>query len=87
VIGIHSDLETRFLHHPETERLEVIESIAGTDTDPAELWFGTDDDGLPTTLQLRYGLLTVLNLQIEDWTVGKANQPPAPAAPKDGEAS
>ncbi|WDQ18649.1 S1C family serine protease [Rhodopirellula sp. P2] len=85
VIGIHSDLETRFLHHPESERLEVIESIAGTDTDPAELWFGVDDDGLPTTMQLRYGLMTVLNLQIEDWSVEQADKPQA--APINGDAS
>ncbi|MEO9591795.1 S1C family serine protease [Rhodopirellula bahusiensis] len=87
VIGIHSDLETRFLHHPESEKLEVIESIAGTDTDPAELWFGTDNGGIPSTMQLRYGMTTVLNLQIDDWSVEQAGQPQAPDAPINGDAS
>lgn len=84
VVGIHSDLETRFLHHPQSERLEVIESIAGNDTDPAELWFDADDNALPSTVQLRYGLTTVLNLQITDWSAGPANLPQVPV---DGDAS
>ncbi|WP_461508820.1 S1C family serine protease [Rhodopirellula baltica] len=84
VVGVHSDLETRFLHHPQSERLEVIESIAGNDTDPDELWFTAEDDALPSTLQLRYGLTTVLNLQITDWSTVPANQPQVPV---DGDAS
>jgi len=64
--------------------LEVIESIAGNDTDPAELWFAAEDDALPSTLQLRYGLTTVLNLQITDWSTAPANQPQVPV---DGDAS
>ncbi len=37
-VGIHGGLESRFLIHPSTKRLEVIESFADRDGDPAELW-------------------------------------------------
>ncbi|MCC9657527.1 S1C family serine protease [Rhodopirellula halodulae] len=66
-VAVHADLEHRFLQHPETGRLEVIEAVAGTDTDPAELWFESKEDQLPHRLQLRYGLTTVLSLEITDW--------------------
>ncbi|MCM2370558.1 S1C family serine protease [Aporhodopirellula aestuarii] len=37
-VAIHGGLESRFYQHPDLGRLEVIESFADRDGDPAELW-------------------------------------------------
>ncbi|EMI52453.1 peptidase S1 and S6 chymotrypsin [Rhodopirellula sallentina SM41] len=37
-VATHSGIETRFYQHPESGRLELIESFADRDGDPAELW-------------------------------------------------
>ncbi|TWU10755.1 putative serine protease HhoB precursor [Allorhodopirellula heiligendammensis] len=37
-VGIHGGLESRFFQHPTSGRLEVIESFADRDGDPAEVW-------------------------------------------------
>ncbi|MFG0253998.1 MAG: S1C family serine protease [Rhodopirellula sp. JB053] len=37
-VATHGGIETRFYQHPESGRLELIESCADRDGDPAELW-------------------------------------------------
>ncbi len=61
IVGIDGELEVRWLYHPESHLVEVIEVFADRDEDPAEFWMirerGAD---MPTILELRYGLESVL---------------------------
>lgn len=68
LIGIDGELEIRWLYHPDSELVEVIEVFADRDEDPAELWLFRDDtSGQPKILELRYGLDTYLRLRIDAW--------------------
>lgn len=66
-VGIHAAMETRFLQHPETGRLEAIEVFADPDGDPAELWLADREGQTFPTLQFRYGLDAWLMLTIDSW--------------------
>ncbi len=50
-VGIHGGLESRFFSHPATGRLEVIESFADRDGDPAELWIDPPEWVLQTNAE------------------------------------
>ena len=70
VVANDGELEVRFLSHPTSELVEAIEVFADRDEDPAELWITRSDDdpnAIPTTLELRYGLKTVLRMEVESW--------------------
>jgi serine protease Do len=69
MIGIDGELEVRWLSHPESQAVEVIEVVADRDEDPAELWIirQQGSDAMPTHLELRYGLDTVLRLRVKSW--------------------
>jgi hypothetical protein len=70
VVALDGDMEVRWLNHPESRAVEVVEVFAGGDSDPAELWVHRDGSDLsqpPTRLELRYGLETVLDVKIESW--------------------
>ena len=69
VVGIDGELEVRWLYHPESELVEVVEVFADRDEDPAELWLIREEaaDSKPTFLELRYGLDTLLRLRINSW--------------------
>ena len=69
MVGIDGELEVRWLTHPDSELVEVIEVFADRDEDPAELWLIRDneDDEMPSILELRYGLETLLRLKVKSW--------------------
>ncbi|MEM6778604.1 MAG: trypsin-like peptidase domain-containing protein [Planctomycetota bacterium] len=67
-IGVDAGLENWFWQHPETGRLEVIESFGDRDGDPAECWLTKIGNTGPEQIQLRYGLDTVLSIDVESWT-------------------
>ena len=69
MVGIDGELEVRWLSHPESQLVEVIEVFADRDEDPAELWLIRDDpsDSEPTVLELRYGVEEVLRLRVKSW--------------------
>lgn len=69
-IGIDGELEMRFLKHPDSAALEVVEVFADRDEDPAELWIirdGDDTTAMPKTLDLRYGVESVLRINVDSW--------------------
>ncbi|MEL7336365.1 MAG: PDZ domain-containing protein, partial [Planctomycetota bacterium] len=55
-IVVADDLETRYLTEVDSGRLAAIECFAGTDVDPAELFFEYNDDGSLRLMDLRFGL-------------------------------
>jgi S1-C subfamily serine protease len=65
-IALFAGLEFRFLMHPETGKLECIEALSDRDSDPAELWIRHDGDKV-SSLDLRYGVDSMLNVTIDDW--------------------
>jgi len=69
LVGIDGELEIRWLTHPETRLVEVIEVFADRDSDPAELWLIRENpaDDEVTALELRYGTETVLRLNVGNW--------------------
>lgn len=69
MVGIDGELEVRWLSHPDSGLVEVIEVFADRDRDPAELWMFRDnlDDSMPTLLDLRYGTDSVLRIRVESW--------------------
>lgn len=69
MVGIDGELEVRWLSHPDTRAVEVIEVFADRDEDPAELWIFREqgEDAMPTHLELRYGIDTVLRLRVKSW--------------------
>jgi S1-C subfamily serine protease len=70
MVGIDGEIEVRFLSHPDTGLLEVVEAFADRDEDPAELWIireGEAPDAMPNILDLRYGTDSVLRIKIENW--------------------
>lgn len=71
MVGIDGEIEVRFLSHPETGLVEVVEAFADRDEDPAELWIvreGDSPDDVPSELDLRYGTDSVLKIKVEQWT-------------------
>ncbi len=70
VVGIDGEIELRWLSHPDTHALEVIEVFADRDEDPAELWLTREGDDLtksPTVLDLRYGIDSILKIKVKSW--------------------
>ena len=70
MLGIDGEMEVRWLSHPETRLIEVIEVFADRDGDPAELWFYRDSDdpnSPPDRVELRYGVDTVLAFKVTSW--------------------
>ncbi len=71
-VGIDGELEFRWMVHPKTQRLEVIEVFADRDADPAELWFNYTDDpdngrATPIGIVLKFGTEAILELTIDSW--------------------
>ncbi|KAA1257944.1 putative periplasmic serine endoprotease DegP-like precursor [Rubripirellula obstinata] len=70
MVGIDGEIEVRFLSHPDTGVVEVVEAFADRDEDPAELWILRDEvssDQPPQMLDLRYGTDSVLKIKIDSW--------------------
>lgn len=90
VVALDGDMEVRWLNHPESRAVEVVEVFAGRDSDPAELWLhreGKDLSQPPSRLELRYGLESVLDVKIESWKSEPATSEPAgPAAAAEDDA-
>ncbi len=74
MIGVSGELETSWLSHPETKRVEAIEVYADRDDDPAELLihWGQSSTEPPLEMELRYGTDVVLAFKVEKWTLGEA---------------
>ncbi len=71
LVGIASEMEVRWLAHPESKWVEAIEVFADRDEDPAELWIerdGGDASVAPTAIELRYGTDPILRIKIKSWT-------------------
>ncbi|WP_146602634.1 S1C family serine protease [Novipirellula aureliae] len=77
MVANDGELEVRFLSHPESELVEAIEVFADRDEDPAELWITRpvdDPNAIPITLDLRYGIESVLRIHVDSWeNNGEAN--------------
>ncbi len=77
LVGTAGDIETRFLLHPQSARLEAIECFATRDTDPAELIFRWPDAApgdasatpLPLTVALRFGTEPLVTFRVSSWDV------------------
>ena len=70
VAAVDGELELRWMTHPADGRLEVIEAIAGRDSDPAELWLSYESDesaAPPSRLELRYGTDTRVTFRVNSW--------------------
>ncbi|MDG2221432.1 MAG: trypsin-like peptidase domain-containing protein [Rubripirellula sp.] len=68
MVGLDGELEVRWMSHPDSELVEVVEVFADRDEDPAELWVIRENgDEQPSILDLRYGLDSVLRLKIKSW--------------------
>ena len=70
MVGIDGEIEVRFLSHPTTGLVEVVEAFADRDEDPAELWILRDEnsaDQMPGYLDLRYGTDSILKIKIDSW--------------------
>ncbi len=71
-VGIDGELELRFMNHPQSKAIEVVEVFADRDEDPAELWIvreGDDTSSTPKTLDLRYGVESILRINVDKWQV------------------
>ncbi len=75
MVGIAGELEVRWLSHPKTGAVEAIEVFADRDEDPAELWLLRDGDPkvMPNTLDLRYGIDSILKIKVKSWEVVPAS--------------
>jgi len=69
MVGIDGELEVRWLSHPESRLVEVIEIHADRDADPAELWLIREhaEESTPSILELRYGVKAVLRIRVKSW--------------------
>ena len=69
MVGIDGEIEVRWLSHPESRLVEVIEVLADRDRDPAELWLFRDspNQSQPSVMELRYGTEPVLRLRVKSW--------------------
>lgn len=81
MMGIDGELEIRWMNHPESQALEAIEVFADRDEDPAELWITRENsaDELPSGLDLRYGVTSVLKIKIKSWERVPTGGTPEPA--------
>lgn len=81
LVGTADELESRFVTHPDSGRLEAIELFADRSEDPAELilqWRAeTGDFNHPVSMELRYGDEVYLKIDVESWSV---QSPDAPAS-------
>lgn len=79
LVGTADELETRFISHPESGRLEAVELFADRSEDPAELildWTGsTAEKPFPTSMELRYGTEVYLRITVDSWQVLDAEIP------------
>lgn len=77
-VGIDGELEVRFMNHPDSAAVEVVEVFADRDEDPAELWIirdGEDTTAMPKTLDLRYGVESILRINVDAFqTVAPENE-------------
>ncbi len=72
LVAVASEIEVRWLSHPDSTAIEAIEVFADRDDDPAELWIIRENDKLdspPSAIELRYGTETVTRLKVTSWTV------------------
>ena len=68
MVGLDGELEVRWMSHPDSELVEVVEVFADRDEDPAELWVIRENgEQEPSVLDLRYGLDSVLRLKVKSW--------------------
>ena len=69
MVGIAGELEVRWLSHPDSGAVEVVEVFADRDEDPAELWLIRDADSksMPSMLDLRYGLDSLIRIRVKSW--------------------
>ncbi len=69
IVGIDGDIEVRWLSHPESRLVEVIEVFADRDNDPAELWLFRENanESQPSLMELRYGTEPVLRMRVKSW--------------------
>ena len=72
LVGNDGELEIRWLTHPVTHRLEVMEVFADRDLEPLEVWFQYEDETddrplMPVGIDLRYGTESILKLKLEKW--------------------
>lgn len=69
MVGIAGELEVRWLSHPDTGAVEAIEVFADRDEDPAELWLLRDGNSksMPSVLDLRYGIDSILKIKVQSW--------------------
>ncbi len=76
MVGIAGELEVRWLSHPDTGAVEVVEVFADRDEDPAELWLIRDGDSksMPNMLDLRYGLESRVRIRVTSWEQIPASQ-------------
>jgi hypothetical protein len=71
MVGIDGEMEVRWLTHPGSRMVEAIEVFADRDQDPAELWLTRESDdpnAAPARLDLRYGVDSVLRVNVSSWT-------------------
>jgi serine protease Do len=77
--GTADELETRFISHPESGKLEAVELWADRAEDPAELildWSGaSESQPFPSALELRYGTEVFLRVEVESWKDTVAGAP------------
>lgn len=73
LVGTADELETRFISHPDTGRLEAVELSADRSQDPAELildWSGaTAEKPYPKSMEIRYGTEVYLRVTVDSWQV------------------
>ena len=84
-LGVDGEIEVRWLIHPESGHVEVIEVQADRDEDPAELWVYReqgDDLARPSRLVLRYGTETVFHMNVETWQSIADTEIPSEDAPE-----
>ncbi len=79
LVAVASEIEARWLSHPDSTAIEAIEVFADRDEDPAELWVIRENSNLdtpPSAIELRYGTDTVTRLKIKSWTVESSEAKP-----------
>lgn len=80
MVGLDGELEVRWMSHPESELVEVVEVFADRDEDPAELWVIRENgEQQPSILDLRYGMDSVLRVKIKSWQTIPAEKTEAQA--------
>ncbi len=75
MVGIDGEMEVRWLYHPDTSLVEVVEVFADRDSDPAELWIIREPGNeTPTMLDLRYGVDSMLRIRLKSWRAEEAGE-------------